>query len=160
MPNDPAANELRLRTSVKAIIVEDGRLLTIRKTGSAGESYVAPGGTHEAGETLREGMEREVLEELGARVEVGPLVHVRDYIGPHHEFAEIHSTQHRVEFWFRCRLLERPGTREATHPDGRQIGVEWLPLEELPDKPFYPRALIPIIRGERPDAPVYLGDVN
>jgi ADP-ribose pyrophosphatase YjhB (NUDIX family) len=160
MPDEGKEEPLRLRTSVKAIIIEDGRMLTIRKRGRGGESHVAPGGTHVAGETLAEGLEREVREEIGARIEVGPLLHVRDYIGPHHQFAEVHAGQHRVEFWFRCRLLERPGSREATETDKRQIGVDWIALDDLEAAAFYPRALIPILRGEQPDAPVYLGDVN
>jgi 8-oxo-dGTP diphosphatase len=160
MPGDSSQKELRLRVSVKAIIIEDGRLLTIRKTGRGGESHVAPGGTHVAGETLAAALEREVMEELGARVEVGPLLHVRDYIGPHHEFAEIHAQQHRIEFWFRCRLLEPPGSRQATETDKRQDGIDWVALADLEAADFYPRALVPILRGERPDAPVYLGDVN
>ena len=160
MPVEPTRAQLRLRVSVKAIIIEDGRMLTIRKGGRGGESHVAPGGTHVAGETLAEGLEREVMEEIGARIEVGPLLHVRDYIGPLHEFAEVHRDQHRVEFWFRCRLLERPGSREATETDKRQIGVDWIALSDLESAAFYPRALIPILCGEQPDAPVYLGDVN
>jgi 8-oxo-dGTP diphosphatase len=45
----------------------DGRWLLIRR-GDTGE-WALPGGTLEWGETLREGIEREILEEAGARVE-------------------------------------------------------------------------------------------
>jgi 8-oxo-dGTP diphosphatase len=45
----------------------DGRWLLIRR-GDTGD-WALPGGTLEWGETLREGIEREILEEAGARVE-------------------------------------------------------------------------------------------
>jgi 8-oxo-dGTP pyrophosphatase MutT (NUDIX family) len=103
---------------------------------------------------------REVREETGALVEPGPLVQVRDYIGRNHELADLQPGVHDIDFYFRCRLLEPPGTREATETDKRQVGIEWVALADLEAADFYPRALIPILRGERPDAPVYLGDVN
>jgi 8-oxo-dGTP diphosphatase len=46
---------------------KDGRWLLIRR-GDTGE-WALPGGTLEWGETLREGITREILEEAGARVE-------------------------------------------------------------------------------------------
>ena len=46
---------------------EDGRWLLIRR-GDTGD-WALPGGTLEWGETLRQGIEREIYEEAGARVE-------------------------------------------------------------------------------------------
>jgi len=156
----PEPARLRLRNSVKAIIVEDGRLLVLKKRGKGAAFYVLPGGTQKPGETLPDALVREVREEVGAAVEVGNLKHVRDYIARHHEFHAEHAGLHRVEFWFECRLLEKPGTAAQTHPDRRQVSVEWLELCKLAGFPLYPRALKAILVGERKDAPVYLGDVN
>jgi 8-oxo-dGTP diphosphatase len=154
------SKKLYVRTSAKAIIIEDGRLLAIRKRDGADTFYTLPGGTQEHGETLAEAAAREVLEETGARVQVGPLRHVRDYVGAHHEFAERQGHLHRVEFWFECRLLAPPGTQPTTHPDKRQIGIEWIELDRVEDYPLYPRVLAELLAGADRDAPVYLGDVN
>ena len=150
----------RPHTSAKAVIIQDGRLLAIRKRSGDHSYYVLPGGTQEAGETLVEAVVREVEEEVGARVEALELLHVRDYIADNHEFAGQQPGLHDVDFYFRCRLLEPVGSRAQSHPDKRQIGVDWLELSRLEEADLYPRVLVPILTGQRPDAPVYLGDVN
>ena len=147
-------------TSAKAIIIEDGRLLTIRKRHGEHTYYVLPGGTQEPGETLSDTVSREVEEETGARVEAVELLHVRDYVADNHEFAGRHPGLHKVEFYFRCRLLEPPGSRPLSHPDKHQVGVEWIEMARLDEADLWPRVLVPILTGQRPDAPVYLGDAN
>ena len=67
--------DIRLRTSAKAIVIEDGRLLTIRKRGEDGDYHVAPGGTQKPGEALHETLVREVREE--SRREHAELVGLR-----------------------------------------------------------------------------------
>ncbi len=150
----------RLTTSAKAVVIEDGRLLTLRKRRGEHTYHVLPGGTQEPGESLAETVVREVEEEVGARAEVLELLHVRDYVAAHHEFAAQQEGLHEVELYFRCRLTEPVGARPQSHPDKRQIGIDWIELSRLDEADLYPRALVPILTGRRPDAPVYLGDVN
>ena len=150
----------RVKTSAKAIIIEDGKLLAIRKRDGEHTFYALPGGTQEHGETLSEAVVREVREETGASAEVGALRHVRDYVGARHEFADRQGNLHRVEFWFECRLIAPVGTEPPAHPDGRQVGVEWLELDKLGDYPLYPSVLARTLAGGDGGVPVYLGDVN
>lgn len=150
---------LRLETSVKALIVREGSVLTIRKSEGGREFVVLPGGSQEPGEALDEALQREVREETGATVEVEELAFVRDYIAPHHGFPAAHPGLHRVELCFRCRLVDEPATHEANHRDTRQVGMEWLPVEQLESRPFYPRTLGRILASGG-EGPVYLGDVN
>jgi 8-oxo-dGTP diphosphatase len=152
--------ESRLTTSAKAVIIEGGRLLTLVKRRGEHTYHVLPGGTQEPGESLAQAVVREVEEEVGARAEVLELLHVRDYVADHHEFAAQSAGLHDVELYFRCRLTEPVGARPQSHPDKRQIGVEWVELSRLAEADLYPRVLVPILTGRRKDAPVYLGDVN
>ncbi len=152
--------KMRPGTNVKGIIMSDGQLLAIKKRRGTRTYYVLPGGSQNPDETLVETLEREVREETGATVEVGDLAHVRDYIGAHHEFASEQGDLHRVEFFFHCRLVEPPGTRDASHVDSRQIGLAWLPVADIPELPLYPKALARALGGVVEDAPIYLGDVN
>ena len=66
---------------VGGVIVDDGRVVLIRRRFEplAGE-WSLPGGTLEVGETLEAGVAREMEEETGLQVEVGPVVEVFDRI--------------------------------------------------------------------------------
>jgi len=66
---------------VGGVIIEDGRALLIRRGREPllGE-WSIPGGTLELGETLEEGVARELLEETGLKVRVLELIEVFDRI--------------------------------------------------------------------------------
>jgi len=66
---------------VGAVIVDAGNVVLIRRRFEplAGQ-WSLPGGTLELGESLEAGAAREVLEETGLQVEVGPIVEVFDRI--------------------------------------------------------------------------------
>jgi ADP-ribose pyrophosphatase YjhB (NUDIX family) len=68
---------------VGAVILRDGEVLCIRRANPPlqGE-WSIPGGALELGEKLRDGIAREVLEETGLDVEVGPVLDVFDSIFP------------------------------------------------------------------------------
>lgn len=151
-----------VRTSAKAIILHDGKLLVLKFQDENGVRYELPGGRQEPGETLPEAAKRECLEEAGADVTVGDLWFVRDYIGKNHEFAQQghEATVHQVEFMFACSLGDGAQVGNGAVPDVGQISVEWLALDELDRFRLYPLALRPLIAQRKPGMPVYLGDVN
>jgi 8-oxo-dGTP diphosphatase len=66
---------------VGAVIVDEGRVVLIRRRYEplAGQ-WSLPGGTLELGETLESGTAREMLEETGLVVDVGPVIEVFDRI--------------------------------------------------------------------------------
>jgi 8-oxo-dGTP diphosphatase len=66
---------------IGAVIVQDGRVVLIRRRYEplAGQ-WSLPGGTLELGETLEAGTAREMLEETGLVVDVGPVIEVFDRI--------------------------------------------------------------------------------
>src|SRR5664279_5304494 len=110
------------RISAKAVIVRDQRLLLISKHDAKGVYYLLPGGGQEQNERLDEAVKRECREELGADVEVGELLFVRDYIGRNHEFGAT-DTSHQVELMFECRVAEAYEPAIGATPDNDQIGV-------------------------------------
>ena len=154
-----------IRNSAKAIIIRDGRLLANKMMTADGPWYDLPGGGQEPGETLPEALRRECREEAGVEVEVGGLRFVRDYISLNHEFAAEDAGLHMVAFFFTCTIAPVAEPALGPLPDGgpvsTQVGVEWLPIEELERFPLYPTALRPLIGDlTNPEHPVYLGDVN
>jgi len=64
---------------VGAVIVEDGRVVLIKRRFEplAGE-WSLPGGSVEVGETLEDAVAREMEEETGLQVSVGPVIEVFD----------------------------------------------------------------------------------
>ena len=72
------------RVSSRAIIIEDGKLLTmfrrkIKKDGSVKEYYVIPGGGLEESETLEENVIRELKEEFNVDIEIIKFLSTEEY---------------------------------------------------------------------------------
>ncbi|MDN4495254.1 NUDIX domain-containing protein [Ureibacillus aquaedulcis] len=152
-----------IRNSAKAIIVQDNRLLAIKKKDKDGYYYILPGGGQEHGENLHETLKRECMEEVNAKVEIGNLLFIREYIGKNHEHFEFDSEVHQTEYMFLCKVKEE--SRDIGNgivPDEGQIDVEWLSLSELLSFRLYPQTMrtyiIDYLAGK--DLPVYLGDIN
>ena len=66
---------------VGAVIVQDGKVLIVkRKYDPLAGQWSLPGGGVELGETLEDSVAREMLEETGLEVAVGPVIEVFDRI--------------------------------------------------------------------------------
>ena len=150
-----------IRTAARALILLDQKVLAIKMRDRTGVFYILPGGGQNHGETLREGLRRECFEEIGTEVEVGELLYVREYIGKNHEFRNTHHAFHQVENVFRCSLPNPDGIGAGTKHDKKQVGVEWVPLEDLPNRRFLPEVIKPFFKDGSFDVGTnYLGDVN
>ena len=156
------ASALRhIRTSAKAIIIQQGYLLLILHRDALGPWYTLPGGGQRPGETLVDAVDRECREEAGVQIRVGRLRFIREYIGKNHEFKATDADLHQVEFIFECSLQEGSSPVLGDNPDTNQDGVAWLPLHSLPATRIYPAILAHVLNENRTvQGPVYLGDVN
>ncbi|WP_246521350.1 NUDIX domain-containing protein [Ornithinibacillus massiliensis] len=67
---------MKIRSSVQAIIINEGKLLTVKKYDYNKFMNILPGGGQEPGETLKEAVIRECREEIGVKVEVNELLFV------------------------------------------------------------------------------------
>ncbi|HEY8999323.1 MAG TPA: NUDIX domain-containing protein [Candidatus Saccharimonadales bacterium] len=86
------------RIAVRAIILHSDKLLAVRLKqykGSlsidSGTYWCTPGGGLDPGETLTEGLRREVVEELGVEPEIGSLLFVQQFS---------HKGREHLEFFF------------------------------------------------------------
>ncbi len=151
-----------IRVSVKAIILDNNRILARRNRDSAGDWYSLPGGGQNPGESLSDALKRECFEEIDAEVNVGPIRLVRDYIGRNHEFSQKDADAHQVEIMFECELQGNYDPIVGYSPDVNQTGVVWLEIEGLSQYRIYPASLRDILQGGfvNSSGALYLGDVN
>jgi ADP-ribose pyrophosphatase YjhB (NUDIX family) len=151
-----------IENSAKAVIIQDNSVLLIRYNDSSdmrlGTWYALPGGRQRFGETLEETLLRECEEELGAKVSVGRLIFVREYIHARHGLAGTGRDQHKIELMFLCSLESE--LRDAPESDPDQESAEWVKLGQLPDIKIFPTNLhhLQQLIGRSADDP-YWGDV-
>jgi 8-oxo-dGTP diphosphatase len=114
---------------VGAVIVDKGRVVVIKRGSPPllGE-WSIPGGLLELGETVRQGVEREALEETGLVVEAGELLGVFDRIVPD-DAGKIRF--HYVLLDYLCRPVS--GSLHAGHD---AADAKWMTLDELRDFPM------------------------
>ncbi len=141
-----------IRTSAKALITRDGKILLEKKEGPNGLYYCLPGGGQELDELLPATVEREVAEEIGVRVAVRDIAFVIEGL----EGEEYH----RIDVVFLCDYLGETGA--PTLPDTTQIGADWVEIDTLYAVPLFPVKLRRAIRNLCQGRPqnVYLGNEN
>lgn len=150
-----------IRSAARAIIIQANKLLAIKMRDRGGEFYLLPGGGQKHGETLKECLIRECYEELGAKVSVQQLLYMREYIGKNHQFRKSHASFHQVETVFRCQLLQPDASFATIEKDKKQVGIEWLPLDNLQQYALLPSTIKAYFTSEEFKPPqTYLGDTN
>lgn len=85
------------RITVRGIIIdEQGRIFAQRLKAKDGarDYYCTPGGGLDAGETLLEGLRREMIEETGVEPEIGQLLFMQQY------FEDVKYNVEFVEFFY------------------------------------------------------------
>lgn len=107
----------RHSVSVAAAIFDDSdeNVLLIKRRDNG--KWEPPGGVLELDETIEDGLRRELREETGAEIEVGPL-------------TGVYKNMDRgiVALFFRCRIA---GTVSASTPEASEIG--WRPVGQVCD---------------------------
>jgi 8-oxo-dGTP diphosphatase len=114
----------RPEVCVGAIVVDDGRLLLVRRGHDpAAGSWSVPGGRVEPGETLAEAVVRELAEETGLEGVCDKLVGWVERIGEGH---------HYVILDFAVTLLE-----SASPVAGHDAAdAAWVPLDQVSEQPL------------------------
>ena len=132
-----------VRVAVRAILVHKGRLLVVNAYADKRLSLMcAPGGGVEAGSSLPDNLKREVFEETGLEISVGPVCLVNEFHDPKIGF-------HQVDVYFRCTVLGSP----EVNPDWQDVDAvvsdrRWLTQAELAEIPHKPDSLGAVAFGD------------
>lgn len=119
-----------VRIRCTGLIIENNSVLLVEYDDN-GIHYNLPGGGLEPGETIIEGVAREVFEETTAEVEVGPLALIYEF-SPHKQSGDYdENAQHGLHLIFECTLKNRSIPKLPEYPDPNQTAVKWIPIEEL-----------------------------
>lgn len=115
-----------IRLATRALIVEYGRLLIVNAwPESKGiDLWCAPGGGVEPHRSLPENLAREVHEETGLVIKVGPPCLINEYHEPESRF-------HQVEIFFRCKRLSGELRDDWEDPEQIVTARRWVDREEL-----------------------------
>ncbi len=104
------------RLAVRALILHEDRLLLVNAyPGGTSDLWCAPGGGVHGGTSLHDNLIREIAEETGLTVAVGPLVLVNEFHDPDGSF-------HQVDLFFRATVTG--GVLDPGWPDPEGIVTE------------------------------------
>ena len=127
------------RLAVRALILHQDRLLLVNAwpdipAGGQSDLWCAPGGGVEANTSLPENLAREVREETGLSVAVGPPVLVNEFHDPALRF-------HQVDIYFRCTITGGTPGADWTDPEGVVTRRRFFTRAEMAGIRFKPDSL-------------------
>lgn len=108
---------------VRGVVLDGSRVLMCELARPDAKFWCLPGGTLEEGETLRDGLAREMVEELGVVPDIGPLLSAQEFFSS--------DGRHVLDFWFLIRNAadyRNLDLSKATH-GFEHTAVEFLDLE-------------------------------
>lgn len=136
MVSSPIHHTLRVRVS--GILIEHDRVLLVNLHSPTRNEpiWMPPGGGLEYGESLKEGVKREFLEETGLHIEPEHLLYVTEFM---------RLPIHALEYYWKCRLVGgtlKLGTDpEFSKEDQLLRALAFMDLHSLSQYPVYPEFL-------------------
>lgn len=132
----------RPRIATRALILHENRLLLVNAyRGNRSNLWCAPGGGVNAGSSLPENLKREIHEETGLEITVGPVVLVNEFHDPQSGF-------HQIEVYFRGFIQSGEIDPNWKDPEGIVTQRRFFTREELAHIRFKPDLLPKAAWGE------------
>lgn len=134
---------------ITGILIENGKILLVKQKVTEKRNWSLPGGKLERGETLEEGIIREMKEETGLDVGILKLLYICDV-------SATDNTLLHITFLLKRKNgeLSLPSNVFENNPIN---DVKFIPVNELTDLGFADK-FIDIIKNNFPDTGNYVGD--
>ena len=121
-----------------AVLVKNNKILVQKDLN--GNIYALPGGHVKIGETLETGLKRELMEEMGVKIECKRLLWSEEC------FWKWNGKQsHNIAFYYLINLCENfaiPDNGEfLSQKDNCNVVIGWMPIEKIQDITIYPEFL-------------------
>ena len=111
--------------AVGAIVAGSRGLLLVRREKDPAKGlWSVPGGIIKIGETQKEALKREVLEETGIQIDILAMLTVGDVI--------LHDSDRNVEYHYIWILSLAKALTEDIHYKSPKVEARWFQLDELP----------------------------
>jgi len=128
-----------MQKRVRAVIIQDGKLLTIKRVKNNETYFVLPGGGVESGEDGKLALVRECLEEVNVKVIVGDLIYKQIF-------------NQNEELFYVCNIVNGAvgsgsGNEYKKMVDNNTYEPTWLSLDEINDKTVRPVEIIANIKN-------------
>jgi 8-oxo-dGTP diphosphatase len=130
-----------IRLAVRAVILRDDRLLLVNAWKGRTHLWTCPGGGAEPHASLPQNLAREVLEETGLRIAVGPPCLVN-------EFHDPEGTFHQVDVYFRAETAEGELRGDWVDPEEVVTHRLWVAREEMASLGVKPDSLAAVAWGD------------
>ena len=120
---------MEMELLVRALIIRDRKILVCQTRGR--DYFFLPGGHIEFGETMQEALNREISEEMGAKV-----VRANFIGGVENLFQQDATQKHEISFVFQAEIDSKEVVSIEDH-----ITFSWLAMDEFIDSNVLPPAL-------------------
>mgnify|MGYP002866055312 CR=1 FL=1 len=122
---------------VRAIILDNHRVLMVKHLEGDKEFYVFPGGGLENNESIAEAAKREVSKETQINVKGKKIIYFREFVG---------ESKYGAEFYVLCEALDHTDIKLGVDPEKSDnekvlIAVEWVNIDKLSEITWYPEEL-------------------
>lgn len=138
-----------MKIRITAVVLHEGNVLLVEQNVDNARGWSLPGGGLEEGETLKEGLVRELIEETGIAVEVKELLYVCDYI---------RGERHVVHMTFLAEASDNEIGETTPGLDENPIkSIAYVPIDKLQDYGFSKKFKF-LIKDGFPGKGSYMGD--
>ena len=152
---------MSIRSSVKTIVINDGRVLLIKYISESGFVYYElPGGGQEQFEELEDTAKREFLEETGYNIKIRRFAAIAEEIFNDKDLRKNYPNYvHRIHHIYQAEIVLNDVIDVSRNIlDKNQVGCEWIPIEQISEIYLLPQQVkehfIEIINSNHP---IYLG---
>lgn len=154
-------NERKKRIRVSALILKEGKVLMVKNVINRRVVWFLPGGSVDWGETLKQALVREIIEELDVEADIKNMVAVIDSISPQKDFHSI-DIIFLTTFKGKLKADGECGDENEITDNIYGIDKQWIEISKIKENEVYPKKFLtkhlPKVFNNLDKTGIYLGN--